>query len=70
MELLGKNPPNYENIHDETCVYQQKPIKINDFIKTEEKDCVEIRKIKKREVAEKNKLLKNKRKWEENKKSK
>ena len=59
IESLGKNLPNYEDIRDETCVYEQKPIKIDDFNKIEEKEvkeCVEKRKIKRREVAEKNKL--------------
>ena len=28
---LGKNPHNYEEIRDEACVCEQKPIKIDDF---------------------------------------
>ena len=49
-------------------VYKQKPIKIDDFNEVEEKEGkerVEKRKIKRREVAEKNKLLKEKKKLEE-----
>ena len=40
-------------------VYQQKPIKIDDFNEAEEKEikeCIEKQKIKQREVTEKNKL--------------
>ena len=51
IESLGKNPPNYENVHNETDVYEQKPIKIDDFNKGEEnetKELVEKRKIKQR----------------------
>ena len=61
IEILGKNPNNYEGAHDETHVYVQKPIKIDEFSEAEEKEVkerVEKRKIKRREVAEKNKLLK------------
>ena len=64
IEQLGKNPQNYENNHAETCVFEQKPVKIDDFNKDEEKEVkesVEKRKMKRREVAEKNKLLKKKR---------
>ena len=60
LESLGKKPKNYEDICNETCVYEQKPVKINDFNEAEEKEvkeCVEKRKIKRREVAEKNKLF-------------
>ena len=49
-----------KNICNETFVYEQKPIKIDDFNETEEKEVkerVEKRKIKRREVAEKNKLF-------------
>ena len=71
---LGKNPHNHEEIRDETCVYEQKPIKIDDFNEDEEKevkDRVEKRKEKIRQVAENNKLLKikkKKKKIEDNKK--
>ena len=34
---LGKNPHNYEEIRDETCVCEQKSIKIDDFNEDEEK---------------------------------
>ena len=36
IECLGKNPQNYEHVHDETSVYEQKQIKIDDFNETEE----------------------------------
>ena len=32
-DSLGKNPHNNEEIRDETCVYEQKPIKIGNLIK-------------------------------------
>ena len=54
IESLGKNPQNYKNVRDETNVYEQKSIKINDFNKDEEKEVkerVEKRKIKCREGA-------------------
>ena len=69
IEHLGKDPQNYENNHVETCVFEQKPIKIDDFSEAEEKEVkehVEKRKMKRREVAEKNKLLKKKKKKEKN----
>ena len=28
---MGKNRQNYESVHNETCVYEQKPVKIDDF---------------------------------------
>ena len=62
---LGKSPHNYEEIRDETCVYEQKPIKIDDFNEDEEKevkDRVEKRKQKRREVPGNNKLLKKRKK--------
>ena len=67
---MGKNPDNYESIRNETNIYEQKPINIDDFNEakeTEIKKRVEKRKQKRREVAEKNKLLKKKRKQEETK---
>ena len=57
---MGKNPQSYESVHNETCVYEQKSIKINDFNKAEEKEvkeCIEKIKIKRREVAKKIKLF-------------
>ena len=57
LQKLGENPQNYESVHNETSVYKQKPIKIDDFNEAEEKENkehVEKRKIKRREVAEKN----------------
>ena len=65
IEHLGKNPRNYVNNHAETGFFEQKPIKVDDFNEAEEKEDkerVEKRKMKRREVAEKNKLLKKKRK--------
>ena len=62
---MGKNPNNSESIRNETNIYEQKPINIGDFNKAEEaevKERVEKRKQKRREVAEKNKLLKKKKK--------
>ena len=62
---LGKNPENYENIHKETNIYEQKPVTIDDFNEVEEKEVkerVEKRRQKRREVAEQNKLLKKKKK--------
>ena len=66
---MGKNPANYETIRKETNIYEQKPVNIDDFDEAEEvelKQGVEKRKGKRRIVAEKNKLVKNKRKTEEN----
>ena len=68
--LWGKTLHNYEGICNKTCLYEQKPVKIDDFNKAEEKEVkerVEKRKKKKREVAEnKNCFLKQK-KQEDNK---
>ena len=67
---MGKNPINYESIRKETNIYEQEPIKIDDFNESEEtelKQRVEKRKQRRREVAEKNKLLKKKTKAEETK---
>ena len=65
MELLSKNPQNCEEIRYDVLLYEQKQIKIDDdFNETEEKEikeCVEKRKLRMREVAEKNTLLKKKR---------
>ena len=66
---MGKNPANYETIRKETNIYEQKPVNIDDFNEAEKvelKQGVEKRKGKRRIVAEKNKLVKNKRKTEEN----
>ena len=60
---LGKNPENYQSIRNETNIYEQKPINIDDFNETEEnevKERVEKQKQKRHEVAEKDKLLKKK----------
>ena len=58
---LGKNPENYETIPNETNIYKQKPINVDDFNEVEEKEVKErVEKQKRREVAEKNKLLKKK----------
>ena len=61
--FLEKNPENYETTRNDTCVFEQKPIKVENFNKTEQrqvKERVEKRKEKRCEVAEKNKLLKKK----------
>ena len=58
---LRKNPNNYESIRDETNIFEQKPINIDQFnetAETEVKERVEKRKQERREVAKKNKLLK------------
>ena len=48
---MGKNLQNYESVHNETFVYEQKPIRINDINEAEEKEvkeCVEKKKKKKK----------------------
>ena len=68
---LRKNSHNYEESRDETSVYEQKPIKIDDFNEDEEKeveDRVEKQMQKRREAAENNKFLKKKKKIEDNQK--
>ena len=70
MEMLRKNPQSHEGVSNEVSVYEQKPIKIDDFNEIEEKEIkerVEKRKMKRREVTENNKLLKKK-EQEDNKK--
>ena len=58
---LGKNPENYETVPNETNIYEQKPINVDDFNEVEEKEVKErVEKQKRREVAEKSKLLKKK----------
>ena len=67
---MGKNPVNYESIRKEINNYEQKLINIDDFNESEEaevKQQVEKQKQKRQQVAEKNKLLKKKRKAEETK---
>ena len=62
---LEKNH-NYESIHDETNIYKQKPINIDQFNEIEEaevKERIEKRKQKRREVAEKIKLLKKRKRY-------
>ena len=62
--MLSKNPQSHEGVRNEVSVYEQKPIKIDDFNEIEEKkikERVEKRKMKRREVTENNKLLKKKR---------
>ena len=57
---LGENLQNYESVHNEASVYEQKPIKTDDFNEAEDKvvkERIEKRKIKRREVAKKNKLF-------------
>ena len=62
---MGKNYHNYEEIRNETCVYEQNPIKIDEFNETGEKEVkerIERRKQKRTKVAESNKLFLKKRK--------
>ena len=61
--MLSKIPQSHERVRNEVSVYEQKPIKIDDFNEIEEKEIkerVEKRKMKRREVTENNKLLKKK----------
>ena len=60
---LRNNPENYKNIRKETNIYEQKSVNIDDFNEVEEKEVkerVQKRRQKRRVVAEKNKLLKKK----------
>ena len=60
---MGKNPDNYETIRDETNIYKQKPINNDEFNDVEEdevREWVKKRKEKRREVAEKKKVVKKK----------
>ena len=42
MEIsLGRNPENYETIRNETSVFEQKPIKVDDLNEIEEKQVKE-----------------------------
>ena len=41
LELIGKVPQNYDEMRDDLWVYEQKPIKIDDFNKAEKKDIKE-----------------------------
>ena len=62
---MGKNYHNYEETRNETCVYEQNPIKIDEFNETREKEVkerIERRKQKRTKVAESNKLFFKKRK--------
>ena len=49
MQLLGKSHQNFEEIRNDVWVYEQKPIKIDDFNKAEKKEIKERveKKIKK-----------------------
>ena len=63
--FFGKNPDNYETTRNDTCVFEQKPIKVENFKKIEQrhvKERVEKRKQKHCEVAEKKKTV-EKKKW-------
>ena len=42
IEQFGKNPQNYKNAYAETSVFEQKPIKIDDFNEAEEKEAKEL----------------------------
>lgn len=62
---LGKNLLNYESTQNETSVFEQKPVRIQEFNEAGEKEiteCLERRKKKRREVAENSKLKKNNKK--------
>ena len=51
---LAKNLENYETIRNETSVFKQKPIKVDNFKEIEEKEIkVWVEKQKRQEVAEK-----------------
>ena len=57
---VGKNPDNCETIRNETNIYEQKPINVDDFNDIEEsevKERVQARKEKRIEVAQKSKLF-------------
>ena len=63
---LGKNLENSETIRNERNIYEQKPVNVDDFNEVEEKDVkekVEKQKQERREVPEKNKLLKERENW-------
>ena len=63
MGLLSTNTQNYKGIRNDVSGYEQKPIKIDYFNETEEKEIkerIEKRKLKRREVTQNNKLLKKK----------
>ena len=60
-----KKSDSYKTIRDETSIYEQKLVnndEFNDVEKTEVRERVTKRKEKRREVAEKNKLLEKKKK--------
>ena len=64
-DFVGKNSHNYEEIRNETCVYEQKAIKIDEFNETKEKEVkerIERRNKKRTKVAESNKIFLKKRK--------
>ena len=51
IEQLGKNFENYDINHAETCVFEQKPVKIHDFNEDEEKEVKESIEKRKNEKA-------------------
>ena len=61
---MGKLPQSYEDICNKTFFYEQKPIKINEFNETKEKEVNEH--VQKRKKI---KFIKKKKKREENKKT-
>lgn len=68
--LWGKILHNYEGICNKTCLYEQKPVKIDGFNKAEEKEVkerVKKRKKEKKEVAENKNFFLKKKKQEDNK---
>ena len=63
IEILGKNPNDYESVRDETHVYEQKPIKIVEFDESKRsKRARWKKKSQKKRGCWKKKLLKKKRK--------
>ena len=70
MEHLGKEPSNFTKERNETFKFEQKPLEIDGFNKAKEEKFnkkIEKRKKSRREIAEKNKLLKRKKKLDEEK---
>ena len=66
MGSMGKRPNNYENIGKETKTKAYKLWQFNESEEAEVKERVNKQKLKRRKIAENNKLLKKKQKPEEN----
>ena len=70
IEHLGKKSQKSQKLPCRNMCFCTKPSKIDDFNEAEEKEVkehIEERKMKRREVAEKNKLVKKRKKKEKNK---